>query len=137
RSVPPKMPPPLVTARVKQPGDAAGVRVNSGQVRSLVAVAQEAGQGEVPRPGRAPVADSDDMVNFKEDGIALLGHPAVFAAGMGPFPDQLFQGAVHGATSLSRFRSGRPAARHGPSTSLWRDSSLPAHKRRSPPALPE
>ncbi len=62
-ALPVEMPLPLVSAWVKKFGELPADRVESGDVRPLVAIAVEAGQGEVSRGGGAVMLPGDDVVD--------------------------------------------------------------------------
>lgn len=87
RAVPGEMAAPAILAGVEEPHPAAGLRVQPRDVRPLVAVAEEAGQGEVFGDGGAFVLAGDDMINGLGQRREGLGQLAAFVAGVGTLPD--------------------------------------------------
>src|SRR5262249_51385273 len=63
RLVPLKMAVPAILARVEQAHDPSGLRVQGGDVWTLVAVAEETGEGEILFDGGAVLLLGDDMIN--------------------------------------------------------------------------
>src|SRR5262249_39600214 len=80
--------------------------VDGGDVWALVAVAEEAGEGEILGRGGAALLLGNDMIDRVGEGREGLREPAVFAAGLGALPDQPFKRGVH-AGHPGRRGSGR------------------------------
>src|SRR5690242_4467518 len=64
RPLPAEVSTPLLASGVEERGYLAGLRVDAGQVRALIAVVQEAGEGQILGMGRAFVAFRNHMVDF-------------------------------------------------------------------------
>ena len=79
-AIPDEMPFPSVFSRVKQPHHAVGLRVQTGDVRPFVAVAEEARKGEIIDLSRPSVLAGDDVVDRMRQRREGLGELAVFAA---------------------------------------------------------
>jgi hypothetical protein len=62
RATPFKMAGPSILPRVEQSHSPPCLRVQAGDIRPLVAIAKEAGEGEVLRLGRALVLAGNDVV---------------------------------------------------------------------------
>jgi hypothetical protein len=86
-TVPPEMPAPPVPPRVKQRDKHFRYIVSAGDARPFMAIAGEACQTQVGRPGWTAVFLGDDMVNLKREPIVFLGDLAVFASIDSSFPD--------------------------------------------------
>ena len=84
-AIPAEVPLPLVPSRVEELGELPRQRVDPGDVRPLVKVVVEAGEGQVAQRRATAVLAGDDLVDREWDrGILRLGHPAVFAGVAGP-----------------------------------------------------
>jgi len=62
-AVPGEMPSPSILAGMEQPHDPSGLGIDAGDVGTFVAVAEEAGQGQVARICRPVVLEGDNVVN--------------------------------------------------------------------------
>lgn len=71
---------PAVPPWVEEANEATAPRIDARQVRSLVAVAEKARQGQVSRPSQSAVAQGNDVIDLERERIVFLGHPAIFAA---------------------------------------------------------
>jgi len=90
RAVPAKMALPLVASWVEELGEVVRLRVKAGDVRPLVAVAVQAGEGEVVHDRGAAVLAGDHVVDGERDrGVESLGHPTVLAGVVGTPPHLL------------------------------------------------
>jgi hypothetical protein len=78
---------PNLAAGIKQADNLPGLRIDSGQVAALVAIAECAAKGEILGVGRAAVLLGDDVVDLVRGEAQRLGHSAVFAAARGTLMD--------------------------------------------------
>jgi hypothetical protein len=70
---------PAVSARMKQRGYLAGIRVDSGQVRAFVQITAVASQRQVFHGIRASVFSRHDVLDVVAKATRILGKMAVFA----------------------------------------------------------
>jgi len=101
RAIPAEMARPRVTSRMEKSHDPARLGIDTGQVRSLVVIAREAGQREVSRDRLAAVLLGDDVVDFEIELIALLRHLAILAQAPGAVPDVLKERSFHGRSGVA------------------------------------
>jgi hypothetical protein len=87
-SLPPEVPHPFVPARVEQPGQFPRHSVPTANVSALEWVAPEATEGEVAGDTGPSMLPGDDAIDLERSVVVLLGQLAVFAAVIGPLPDQ-------------------------------------------------
>lgn len=72
---------------MKQRHDGAGLRVHRREIRSLEAIAVEAGQRQILLHGDAAVLRRDDMVRLMGQQAVVFVNETVFAAPAGVLPD--------------------------------------------------
>lgn len=92
---PAKMPMPLMAPRVEEPRELARPWVNAGDVRALVAVVVEAGEGQITAERGAVMLDGDDVVDLERRIVVILGNVAVFATAIRTMTNELDQRGVH------------------------------------------
>jgi hypothetical protein len=85
---------------MKEAGDFSRVRVNAGQIGSLVPVAVRAGKRKVLESVRATVLPRDDVLHMKSQTGVGLRDSAVFAVIDGAFANLIHKGAVHDLCTL-------------------------------------
>jgi len=71
--VPDKVFRPRIAPRIEQTNDGPAIRIDSGDVRTLEAVAMYAGEGEILKSGCAPVLPGDDVVNLERCRVECRG----------------------------------------------------------------
>jgi hypothetical protein len=79
---------PILSTGIKERGHLARHGINAGEIWTFSVVAEEAGKREVFAGGLPAVFTSNDMVDLEPEDIAILWHLAVFAAMLGPLPDE-------------------------------------------------
>ena len=84
RPIPYEMAVPTILSWIEKAHHPPGLRVQGGDIRSLVAVAEETGEGEVLGHGGTVVLAGNDMIDRVRQGREGLGKLAVFASGDGP-----------------------------------------------------
>lgn len=79
---------PPVAARVEEANDGLGLRIDSGDVWPFMAIAVDAGKGQVVEMFCAAVLFGDDMVNLEGEKLRRCGEPAVFTTSGGSFANR-------------------------------------------------
>ncbi len=95
RVAPTKVSFPLVPARVEERRQPAAGRVHAGDVRPLVPVTEQTGQGEVILAGAPAVLPGDYVVDLERGRVVCLRDAAVLTRACRAGPDVLRQCLVH------------------------------------------
>jgi hypothetical protein len=64
-AMPTEMPLPFLAPRIEQPGALAGLRINSGEIRTYMMIVSEASQCQIAGSGLTAVLFRDDMIDFE------------------------------------------------------------------------
>ena len=91
RTVPAKMPRPLMTAGMEQRNNLLCPGVNSGNIRPFVTVARKTGQAGIICLSPTQVMFGDDVIDLEWKVEILPRDLAVFATSPCPFPDEVFE----------------------------------------------
>ena len=94
-TVPLEVPLPVLTARIEEADDIAGLRIDAGQIRSLVKIAWHARVRAVFMNIRTVVDLRNDVIELERQVVMYLGHLAVFAAMVRACADQVGGSSVH------------------------------------------
>jgi hypothetical protein len=78
---------PPVRTRMEESNQLARIRICSGDVRTLVAIAVQAGEGEVFKIRQPSVLACNDVVDVKGQRINRSGKVAIFTSVLGATPD--------------------------------------------------
>jgi hypothetical protein len=65
----------------------AAMRIKSGNVRTLKAIAMNASEGEILKHGRPPVPPRNDVVHLERRRLKCRGQLAILTVGTGPLPN--------------------------------------------------
>lgn len=91
---------PRVGARMEQPCEPAVVGVESRNVRPLMRIAAEAGEGQIGLDRGTRVLLGDDMIDAERQRIPIAGHRAVFALAARALENKSAKRGIHGLVYL-------------------------------------
>jgi hypothetical protein len=97
-TIPTKMPPPPMAARVKQRDQLAGLFVSARDIGAFSLVACQARPGAIGKRRRATMGFGDDMIQLKGHPYCRLRHVAVFAPSTGAAPHSCLERLGHGVS---------------------------------------
>ena len=95
---------PLVRSRMEEPNKLARTRINSGYVRTFVAIAVQAGEGEILKDSEPSMLACNDVIDVKGQKIDGSRKVAILTAVLGTTPDLPDNITVHGLRRLRGFR---------------------------------
>jgi hypothetical protein len=108
-AVPCEMIVPVLLSRVKQRDDVTGLRVDSGKIRSLVAIAVTTGEGQIFWHARALMLERNDVIEMERQLGEGFREAAILAPVPGPGADGLVNRLIHFTDSAGRGRVQRKA----------------------------